>query len=180
VDGFIFSPLLFVEQTGRTYSGLMHVSDWFPTILALANITDYVPSKGHELSGHDQSAAILRGDTVLNTRKHLLYNTYHNVEGMFFDMHVNGSFAVRNERYKLMHAWDGPEAQWFDENQAMPNDDQLNRSASCFPIDTTDSTFTFFLFDLLEDPYERENLYLNSTFDAVKVNAFLAVWCVLN
>eukprot|EP01034_Spumella_vulgaris_P025603 gene25603-32076_t len=167
VDGFIFSPLLFSERLGRTYSGLMHVSDWFPTILALANISDYQPAKSHVISGHDQSMALTQGEQH-NTRSHLLYNTYHNVQGMNFDTQVNGTFAIRNERYKLMHAWDGPEAQWFDKGETLPNDDQLNRSASCFPISTNGSTFTFFLFDLVGDPYERVNLYDNSSYSKVK------------
>lgn len=40
VDSFIYSPML--KSSGTVYTGLMHVSDWFPTILALAGI-NYAP-----------------------------------------------------------------------------------------------------------------------------------------
>ena len=33
VDAFVYSPLFTSAQQGSEYSNLMHVSDWFPTIL---------------------------------------------------------------------------------------------------------------------------------------------------
>jgi len=34
-NGFIWSPL--IEKPGRVINGLMHITDWLPTILHLAN-----------------------------------------------------------------------------------------------------------------------------------------------
>lgn len=39
VDSFIYSPLLPSSSRGSVYSNMMHVSDWFPTILELAGVT---------------------------------------------------------------------------------------------------------------------------------------------
>ena len=45
--GFVHSPL--IEQKGRTTKQLMHVSDWFPTLLHLAG----GDSSGLQLDGYD-------------------------------------------------------------------------------------------------------------------------------
>ena len=39
VDSFIYSALLPSSSRGTVYSNIMHVSDWFPTILELAGVT---------------------------------------------------------------------------------------------------------------------------------------------
>ena len=54
VDAFIYSPLLPSTVAGSSYSGLMHVSDWFPTILDLAGITSFESKKGFEMDGVSQ------------------------------------------------------------------------------------------------------------------------------
>lgn len=54
VDAFIYSPLLPSTVTGSSYSGLMHVSDWFPTILDLAGVTTFKSKKGYEMDGISQ------------------------------------------------------------------------------------------------------------------------------
>ena len=54
VDAFIYSPLLPSKVVGSSYSGLMHVSDWFPTILDLAGVTSFEPKKGFEMDGVSQ------------------------------------------------------------------------------------------------------------------------------
>ena len=47
VDSFIYSSLLPSSSRGTVYPGIMHVSDWFPTILELSDST-YEPSSGLE------------------------------------------------------------------------------------------------------------------------------------
>lgn len=54
VDAFIHSPLLPASTVGTVYSGLMHVSDWFPTILDLAGITTFASSSDYSLDGVSQ------------------------------------------------------------------------------------------------------------------------------
>ena len=56
--GFVSSPLLQEEVKGTDYDGLVHVSDWFPTIvsgIAGGNLTD------EKLDGHDVWEAISTG-----------------------------------------------------------------------------------------------------------------------
>jgi arylsulfatase A-like enzyme len=52
VESFIFSNLLLSIVKSSKYSGLFHVSDWFPTILDIAGLS-YNPEMGHELDGYD-------------------------------------------------------------------------------------------------------------------------------
>jgi len=56
VDAFISSPLL-NAYAGTTYNGLMHITDWFPTILELSGV-DYVAKNGYELDGVSQVKAM--------------------------------------------------------------------------------------------------------------------------
>lgn len=100
VDSFISSPLL--SETGINYNGLFHVSDWFPTILSLAGIS-YKASKELSLDGVDHSDAFF--DKSLKPREHMLHNLYAEVDNYFFDIWTNGSFAIRNTQYKLMHTF---------------------------------------------------------------------------
>ena len=39
MDAFIYSPLLDRAARGTVYDGLMHVSDWFPTLIGLTGTT---------------------------------------------------------------------------------------------------------------------------------------------
>jgi arylsulfatase A-like enzyme len=48
--GFVHSPLLPVGRRGAVHDGLMHVSDWYPTLLALAGRGD----EGLGLDGFNQ------------------------------------------------------------------------------------------------------------------------------
>jgi arylsulfatase A-like enzyme len=153
VDSFIYSPLL--SSSGTTFSGLMHISDWFPTILALAQIT-YRPSSGYELDGVSQING-WNGNSV--PRSTMLYNMYVNVSDFYFNIWSNGSFAVRDARFKLMHTYDDKDyGDWYSPNEELEDDDDLdtdNRCAQQF----LKGKFTYWLFDLVNDPYEKVNLY---------------------
>lgn len=200
VDSFIYSPLLGTENTNRTYGGLMHVTDWFPTILSLAGIDNYspTPDTDQSLDGYDQSQAIMTAassagvvdddgsDTRSRTssssnshavfpsvRQYVLYNVYANVEGKDYNISTNGSFAIRDSRYKLMHGYSGPESGWFSEDVVQETDDFTIVNDS-YPI-STDYPFTYYLFDLVSDPYETSNLYNNSLYDSIKTNLYQLV-----
>ena len=116
------------------YNNLMHVSDWFPTLLEMAEIK-YIPRLGYELDGVSHYAAWLSmsgrsltggrsfgggrslggqslrrsltggsGSVVIPPpRTTMLYNAATNVDKQDFDYSTNAPFAVRNERYKLIH-----------------------------------------------------------------------------
>jgi len=166
VDAFIYSPLLHSSLQGYRHTPLAHISDWFPTILNLTGIT-FIPKEGFELDG--SSHVGLWMDVISNTtepgyvvstpRSHVLYNYYFNVQDSYYDKWVNGSFAIRNDQYKLMHAYDAPDyGDWFDYAEKLENDDSL-AEAICSQTLAATGQFTYFLFDLVNDPYETTNLY---------------------
>jgi hypothetical protein len=158
VDAFVYSKLLPVNPgetvDGRIYTGLMHVSDWFPTIMAMA-IIDYEPPEGKELDGYNQLTAFVTNNSP---RDYILYNYFTDVEvsGNKFDMWSNGTFAIRDTQYKLMHSFNNPTYTEWDEY--IDNDDSLD-GAECSQQSSLQGSFTYYLYDLINDPYETNNLY---------------------
>ncbi len=171
VDSFIYSPLLESRVRGSTYSGIMHVSDWFPTILELAGISSYSPAPGHDLDGFSQVAAMTNMvDT--NPRQHLLYNMYLNVQKESFSMYGNAALALRDERYKLLHAFvNNPSSKWYDFAQPLDDDADMG-SGSCPQFLALVGGYTYFLFDLVNDPNETQNLYNLKAYATVKENLY--------
>jgi arylsulfatase B len=153
VDSFIYSPKL--ANAGSTYDGLMHISDWFPTIMELANI-DYSPDDDNVLDGVSQ----ISGWTGVSTpRSDMLYNMYTHLTDIHFDIWTNGSFAVRDSRYKLMHTYDDKTyGTWDDIDETTTDDDNLDSGNGCAQQFVT-GTFEYWLFDLDTDPYETKNIY---------------------
>lgn len=94
VDSFIYSPLLSSSLAGTTYSGMFHVSDWFPTILDFAGIS-YTAADGYSLDGVSHFEAFGVDESP---RSYLLYNSYHNINGVSYSRFVNQSFAIRNSQ----------------------------------------------------------------------------------
>lgn len=172
VDSFIFSPLLNInEANGKSYNNLMHTSDWFPTILSLAGI-EYTPEEANTLDGVSHAKAWFV-DTEPAPRTNMVYNIYTNIHGLS-DMNIltDASCAVRNERYKLIHAYDDLYTggwHWVDEEYT--NDD-LKNLVECDQTSTA-GTFTYWLFDLLEDPYEITNLFDSDLIEHVTAKAEL-------
>ena len=156
VDSFIYSPLL--SNGGTTYTGLMHISDWFPTIMALAQIT-YTPSSGYELDGVNQVDG-WTGKKI--PRSTMLYNMYTNISDYNFNIWTNGSFAVRDGRYKLMHTYDDKDyGNWYSVEDEIENDDDLDSGDKCAQ-QFVKGKFTYWLFDLQNDPYETTNVYTST------------------
>ena len=155
VDSFIYSPKL--ANPGTTYSGLMH---WFPTILALAQIT-YEPDDANALDGINQIDGwnSIGTDDVSTPRQNMLYNMYVELTDYNFNIWTNGSFAVRDQRYKLMHTYDDHNyGAWYNTDEAIIDDDVLDSDDRCAQQFLT-GVFTYWLFDLQQDPYETTNLY---------------------
>lgn len=173
VDAFVYSPLL-SGVAGSTYSGLMHVSDWFPTILGFAGIIDYVPGDGYSLDGLDQSAAIATADATACPRDFMLYNAYVDIGS--YDIFTNGSVAARNERYKLIHAYiNNPSSIWYTGDLLADDaaaDDGVGGPA-CDQYQAMEGNFTYFLFDLWEDPNEMNNLYGREDLVEIQVDTML-------
>jgi arylsulfatase A-like enzyme len=153
VDSFIYSPLL--DNAGTVYDGLMHISDWFPSILELADIT-YNTDDDTDLDGVSQ----VNGWNGLSTpRSSMLYNMYIDLTDYDFNIWTNGSFAVRDARYKLMHTYDDKTyGAWDDIDETTEDDDNLDSGNGCAQ-QFVKGTFTYWLFDLEIDPYETKNIY---------------------
>jgi arylsulfatase A-like enzyme len=125
VDSFIYSSKL--SNPGTVYSGLMHISDWFPTIMALANINYSPSSEINKFDGVNQ----LDGWTGKSTpRTTILYNMYLELTDYNFNIWTNGSFAIRDNKYKLIHTYDDPAyGGWFQTDTEFIDDDVLTFSA---------------------------------------------------
>lgn len=113
VDSFLYSPLIPSSLQGTSYDGIMHVSDWFPTVLDLAGV-HYKAKEGYELDGVNQKDGWVKGSDY-NRREYLLYNIYYNVHGEKFSVDSNAPLAIRNSQYKLIHAFSdtGTTSGWY-------------------------------------------------------------------
>eukprot|EP01038_Epipyxis_sp_PR26KG_P004341 gene4341-6144_t len=167
VNAFITSTLL-SDYAGTKYYGLMHSTDWFPTILELAGI-NYTAPTGYELDGTSQVSA-LKG-LGNSSRTNILYNMYTNISSdqitSTFDIYSDSNVAVRDSQFKLMHAWTGNALDGYDDYYTILDDDYFGydtTEATCSNIYTMSGNYSYLLFDLINDPYETTNLYNNSDY----------------
>jgi len=164
VDALIYSAKFHDRQQGATYSGLSHVSDWFPTIMDMAGVS-FTASTGYSLDGvshWDNLKKIDKSDTtqaLTSPRSVMLYNYYDKVEAQdgWGDTPVR---AVRDSQYKLIETWVGTTAGWFNEDTTLDDDSDLTSYGTCQQAQSwKKGTYTQMLFDLANDPYEENNLY---------------------
>jgi len=164
VDAFVYSPLFADEVHGSEYNGLFHVTDWFPTILGMAGV-EYTPEEGYELSGYDQSSSMASLKDNDSPRTSMLYNYYYNPADPNVatkNFWTSVPCAVRNGQYKLMHTYDASDfsGQWYDASSAEEDDDKnLELYQGCTQETSQSGAFTYYLFDLENDPNETTNLY---------------------
>lgn len=140
VDSFMWSPLLPDAARGKLYTNMFHIADWFPTILAITG-TSFTPAQGYDLDGVNHLPAILDGES--SPREYMLYNFYYNVDYYDFDMWINGSFAVRNEQFKLMHTYNSSiYAVWYQPEDLNSDDDAITTETRCAASSNKDGDFT--------------------------------------
>lgn len=157
---------------GTTYDNLFHVTDWFPTILDMAGIS-YTEADGYEFDGVSHYDAMILGSDVDAPRDVVLYNAYANVASDYgnystFDVWTDGTFAIRDSQYKLMHAYLGSNVtsyEWGDE--VLADDDSIFDLSDCKQDETFYGEFSYMLFDLINDPYESTNIYSSTDQDVV-------------
>lgn len=98
VGGLVSGGYLPDNRRGVNHTGLMHVTDWFPTILDLAGVS-YAPRAAYALDGISQKDTILYNAT--SPRDHVFYGTYSGVINhgkVMTDIYLDTAVAVRNDR----------------------------------------------------------------------------------
>ena len=148
VNAFIHSPLLPSSLSGKTFDGLVHVSDWVPTIVeGVLGRPDVLGAAGH-LDGVNQWPAItglgLDNSSEISPREEILLN----IDSLGPSGKTQGfiTAAIRHKNYKLI----------------------VNEfNVTTWPVPTTDQVRHFsaelvmgsFLYDIDEDPFETTNLF---------------------
>jgi arylsulfatase A-like enzyme len=97
VPGFVvdYTPQdIYLGAKGRSYNGLMHISDWFPTLYSIAGGN---PASIPGLDGKDHSAAIRDGSA--SPRTEVLLEMYVPAEFAFQDEDM---ISYRSGKYKLI------------------------------------------------------------------------------
>ena len=167
--GFIHSALLPPSAVGGVYRGLVHVSDWFPTILHLTGAADAGDMLSElevelELDGFNVWDAITTNST--SPRAELLHNIdILEQQGM---QHTGtatpsgfGRAAIRVGDYKLI-VGEASDAQQAETHYVAPGCSLArcptlspSKKPGCTPDDSSSSTW---LFNIATDPYELCNL----------------------
>ncbi|XP_052006536.1 arylsulfatase I [Xyrauchen texanus] len=155
--GFVHSPLL--KRKGVVSQALIHVSDWYPTLLSLAGFPE--PDSRH-LDGHDVWGAISRGLPCLRTE--ILFNIdpvskRHEVDPRLLTLNGFGIWdtgvraAIRAGDWKLLTGNVG-DGDWFPP-QTMPGGPQQWQDMEKRRDQRGKSVW---LFNVTADPYERADL----------------------
>ena len=162
VNAFVYSST-FADSgiSGTTYKGLLHVSDWFPTILGMTGIS-YSPASGHTLDGYDQWTYIQNASSASDSpRTHMLYNYYMDVDHKSWNESVR---AVRNGQYKLIETYTGSGLDdTVDADYIEDDDADLSGTTECSQ-GNLGTVYSSMLFDLDADPYESNNLYYDDDY----------------
>lgn len=160
VHGFIHSPLLPPSSIGHSYRGLMHITDWLPTILNAAGLEALIPK---DIDGINQWDALLQRDAP--PRHEILHNidnfmSLAGENGTSYLAPMNHSYraAIRIEHMKLIvNEYDLP---WYDPRTYQSTNDTVNETfmttQDCaIPPPTGIITW---LFNISSDPTEKYNL----------------------
>ncbi|GFO01792.1 arylsulfatase j [Plakobranchus ocellatus] len=149
--GFVTSPLFSPEQSGKSSTELMHVSDWFPTIADMAGAT---VNSSLDLDGVSQWEMIKEGKP--STRKEILHNIdilspaqgtrFYNDT---FDTRIRAAIRVGN--YKLITG-DPGDGDWY------PIPGITNYIKKAFHSKFDPNAKNLWLFDVAQDPEETTDL----------------------
>ena len=178
VDAFIYSPIFSSSLRGSQYKGLMHVSDWMPTILDMADLS-YTAATGYELDGVSHWGYLnSKDDDGVYPRSYLLYNYIVDVGGKDFSLDSNAPVAVRNQDgFKLIHSYVGnPSTEYYDYDTILDDDSTMNLKWECTQSDSmSGGEYKMMLFDLSSDPYETTDLYDDPTYAEIKADLYAQI-----
>eukprot|EP01126_Amoeba_proteus_P027132 TRINITY_DN2690_c0_g1_i2.p1 TRINITY_DN2690_c0_g1~~TRINITY_DN2690_c0_g1_i2.p1 ORF type:complete len:630 (-),score=132.95 TRINITY_DN2690_c0_g1_i2:126-2015(-) len=84
---------------GRTFNGLLHISDWFPTLLSIAGVNKKTIAD-LKLDGHNVAETLQSGDEAMNPRDRVLIDMFYGSKGeaVFSDDTV----GYRKGKYKIV------------------------------------------------------------------------------
>ena len=72
---FIYGPAVPESARGTTYNGLMHITDWLPTLMHVVTDNSWTgPRSGYKLDGKDQWDAMMSDNTIPSPRNETLLN----------------------------------------------------------------------------------------------------------
>lgn len=166
VPAFVYAPGIFLSsQTGTVYNGLMHHVDWYTTFLSLAK---YSRSQLlNVLDGVDHWDAITgvsegpRKEIVLDLSSVAVIN--HTRREMGFEYAV---IAYIYEEMKLLQ--NVPDDTWYNPNTTYPSTCVGRTCKMSGWLNHESCGWSNWLFNLTEDPYERNNLYYDPAYAAVR------------
>lgn len=113
VPGFVHSPK-YVQNPGRIYDKLVHLTDWYPTLVKLAGISD--PSMA-DLDGVDQMQALFNDDGNVTPRELLVnelgtagLDSHRGVvqNGQGWKLLRNARYSTVFDKYVLFNVRDDP------------------------------------------------------------------------
>lgn len=132
---FLSYPQMAEQYRGRTVSDLVHIVDWYPTILALAGVKDKMAG----LDGYDQWLTLAAGWP--GPRKQLVYN---------INDALRFTAAIRVGKWKLI--WGYPEGLQSNVSR------KATRAAFAQNLGEANSLDLLHLYNLERDPNETVNL----------------------
>ena len=139
----------------------------YDAILASAEVSAASSISSSHKSKHSSNTKTSSSNTSPTTftsvsypREYVLYNIWFKYV-YSTSVWQNSTFAIRNNQYKFMHAYaNNTVSQWYSEEQVVSDDDNMNRAGTCSQTSALDGDgATYFLFDLMNDPNETNNLY---------------------
>lgn len=145
-SAFLWTAELAASRQGATYAGMIHITDWVPSLLTYAQGTRWTPADGRALDGVDVLQAVFEGSE--SPRDEIVHNV---CEG------TRCPKALRSEGFKLILG------QTDDEWHPIPGVRQSNgTSISDAPHglgECDNRGRCAYLFDIATDPTETTNLY---------------------
>lgn len=160
VHGFIHSPLLPIEISGTRYDGLMHISDWLPTILDASSLSHLTPQ---HIDGVSQWHAMIRKqepprEEILHNIDNFMTLSGSNNTALLAPMNSSFRAAIRVRNMKLIVneydvPWYDPRA--YDLTNATDNGTDWGVQDCAIPPSTGIQTW---LFNISDDPTEQRNL----------------------
>ena len=111
------------------------------------------------MDGVNQLGSMQFGST--HPRASLLINYYYDPDNSAANYWHSVPVAVRNSQYKLIHTYESKTSgDWYTTSEMLAVDDNMNVVVGCNMAQCwTDGQFKYFLFDMVNDPYETTNLY---------------------